>query len=474
MRSRRWFRPWTRTRRCRSSTQSGSWTRTAEIRSRTRWSTPPTSRPAAGGPTPRVAETLGLEPEYAQRHLLHYVRGSTRAASTADDLAVPRPPRRHRPRAGLGRGGGGLLPRDRAAVAARLPGEGNSPLTEHYSVLGPEVTDGPDGEPIARANARLDRPSLLAFDAVVIAGPGEEPLRRLDDRRPPDSALLRDDGLTEQVYLLEDCTSAVVVPGEVDYTDEADAAFARFAEAGMHVARSDTPIEEVAGDRRFGSGLVDQLEPGILAVATPDLRGRAAVGDDDVGGEVVLAADERRADAVRVDRARRGARTPRSARASKPPETTIFTRSNPSASSASRTFRTSRSLTPRGSKSPISVPERRGRRATPTCRAARPRAASPSARATSSAVAHRVVLEVHEDGDVHVGIGVLGELRRGEHRVAAVGGDQRVRHGADAPSAPPRRLRVGRDADLAPTIGPRRTPRSRRRSGRGGGRGAPA
>src|SRR5205085_4483363 len=33
-----------------------------------------------------------------------------------------------------------------------------------------------------------------------------------------------------------------------------------------------------------------------------------------------------------------------------PPDATIFTRSNPSRSSASRTFRTSRSLTPRGSK----------------------------------------------------------------------------------------------------------------------------
>ena len=49
------------------------------------------------------------------------------------------------------------------------------------------------------------------------------------------------------MYLLEDCTSAVVVPGEVDYTEEADAAFARFAEAGMHVVRSDTPIEEWPG-----------------------------------------------------------------------------------------------------------------------------------------------------------------------------------------------------------------------------------
>ncbi|HEY2655378.1 MAG TPA: hypothetical protein VGI55_06285 [Solirubrobacteraceae bacterium] len=53
--------------------------------------------------------------------------------------------------------------------------------------------------------------------------------------------------LAERTYLLEDCTSAVVVPGVVDYTDEADAAFARFAAAGMHVVRSTDPMETWPG-----------------------------------------------------------------------------------------------------------------------------------------------------------------------------------------------------------------------------------
>ena len=44
--------------------------------------------------------------------------------------------------------------------------------------------------------------------------------------------------LAEKTYLLEDCSSPVVVPGVVDYTDEANAAFERFAGAGMHVVRS--------------------------------------------------------------------------------------------------------------------------------------------------------------------------------------------------------------------------------------------
>src|SRR5690349_14970694 len=46
----------------------------------------------------------------------------------------------------------------------------------------------------------------------------------------------------------------------------------------------------------------DELEARVVAVVASDLRRREAVRDDDVAGEVVGAADERRADAVGVDR----------------------------------------------------------------------------------------------------------------------------------------------------------------------------
>ena len=49
-------------------------------------------------------------------------------------------------------------------------------------------------------------------------------------------------GLEEKVYLLEDCTSSVVVPGSVDHTDHADEAFARFAASGAHLVRSESPM----------------------------------------------------------------------------------------------------------------------------------------------------------------------------------------------------------------------------------------
>ncbi len=59
--------------------------------------------------------------------------------------------------------------------------------------------------------------------------------------------LAQDKRLVEKVYLLEDCTSPVVVPGVIDYTDQADAAFQRFADAGMHVVRSTDPVESWPG-----------------------------------------------------------------------------------------------------------------------------------------------------------------------------------------------------------------------------------
>jgi len=52
-----------------------------------------------------------------------------------------------------------------------------------------------------------------------------------------------DGNLTNKIYLVEDLTSPVVVPGVVDYTDSANNTFREFQEAGMHVVKSTEPIE---------------------------------------------------------------------------------------------------------------------------------------------------------------------------------------------------------------------------------------
>jgi len=55
-----------------------------------------------------------------------------------------------------------------------------------------------------------------------------------------------DSTLTKKIYLLEDCTSPVVVPGVVDYTEQANTIFTRFADAGMHIIKS---TEELVIDK---------------------------------------------------------------------------------------------------------------------------------------------------------------------------------------------------------------------------------
>ncbi|MEG4106195.1 isochorismatase [Microcoleus sp. S13_C5] len=115
--------------------------------------------------------------------------------------------------------------------------KGGNPLTENYSVLRPEVLDGFDGNPIATKNAKfIDK--LLDFDAVIIAGQAKSHCVAwtIDDLLT--EILARDPNLAKKVYLLEDCTSPVVVPGVVDFTEQADAAFQRFGAAGMNVVKS--------------------------------------------------------------------------------------------------------------------------------------------------------------------------------------------------------------------------------------------
>ncbi len=119
--------------------------------------------------------------------------------------------------------------------------KGDNPLTENYSVLRPELLESFDKHPIAQKNTRLIQ-QLLAFDAVIIAGQAKSHCVAwtIDDLLTEIQQI--DPNLAKKVFLLEDSTSPVVVPGVVDYTDAADAAFERFAAAGMHLVKSTEAI----------------------------------------------------------------------------------------------------------------------------------------------------------------------------------------------------------------------------------------
>lgn len=204
-----------------------------------------------------LGRNLAYPDDYIERHILHYVKELRRSGKY--ELTVwPY-------HAMLGGIGHALASSVEEAVffhsiARRsqpdIHVKGDHPLTEHYSVLAPEVTTGPGGEPLRQrreslfqkpvASAAIYR-KLLDFDAVVIAGQAKSHCVAwtiadlLERAREGDASLVR------KIYLLEDCTSPVVVPGVIDYTDEAERAFGEFESAGMHVVRSTGPMESWPG-----------------------------------------------------------------------------------------------------------------------------------------------------------------------------------------------------------------------------------
>ncbi|HKI24328.1 MAG TPA: hypothetical protein VKA24_13025 [Gaiellaceae bacterium] len=195
---------------------------------------------------PPVVESTGIEADYAQRQLLDYTQKL--AESGKYNLTIW-------PYHGmLGGIGHALVSAVEEAIffhtiaRASQPSfqvKGDNPLTEHYSMFGPEITTGPDGGTIAGMNELLIE-QLSLYDAIVVAGQAKSHCVAwtIDDLLEGDDE--RERALAPRTYLLEDCTSPVVVPG-MDYTAEADAAFDRFAAAGMHVVRSTDPIESWPG-----------------------------------------------------------------------------------------------------------------------------------------------------------------------------------------------------------------------------------
>ncbi len=115
--------------------------------------------------------------------------------------------------------------------------KGNNPLTENYSILSPEVLEDNQGEKIGHKNSQFLN-KLLSYDRIIIAGQAkshcvawtiEDLLREIKQKDP---------NLAKKVYLLEDCTSPVVIPDIIDFTEQANQAFQRFSDAGMHRVNS--------------------------------------------------------------------------------------------------------------------------------------------------------------------------------------------------------------------------------------------
>ncbi len=98
------------------------------------------------------------------------------------------------------------------------------------------------GETLGNHNPKfIER--LQQFDRLVIAGQAKSHCVAWTVSDLLEDIAVVDLELAEKVYLLEDCTSPVVVPGVVDHTEAADAAYERFAKVGMHLIKSTEPIK---------------------------------------------------------------------------------------------------------------------------------------------------------------------------------------------------------------------------------------
>lgn len=120
--------------------------------------------------------------------------------------------------------------------------KGQNPLTENYSVLRPEVLDDPDGVPIDEKNSAFLQ-TLLEYDRVIVAGQAKSHCVAWTVSDLLTEIQQTDTELAKKIYLVDDLTSPVVVPGIVDYTEPADEVFAKVSDAGMHVVQSTEPIE---------------------------------------------------------------------------------------------------------------------------------------------------------------------------------------------------------------------------------------
>lgn len=121
--------------------------------------------------------------------------------------------------------------------------KGGNPLTENYSVLQPEVLTRHDGKPIAQKNAQLFN-HLVSYDMVIVCGQAKSHCLAWTMENMRTEILTKDPDLAKKVFIMEDCTTPVVIPGVIDFTDMADAAFEKFKTSGMHVVKSTDPINK--------------------------------------------------------------------------------------------------------------------------------------------------------------------------------------------------------------------------------------
>ena len=200
----------------------------------------------------KLLHDLSFSQDYIKNHLLHYVE-ELKSIGKYELTVWPY-------HAMLGGIGHALVSSIEEAIffhtIARLSQpdihvKGDNPLTEHYSALAPELSTGPGGEPLPiRSETLFQKPGtaeaifqkLIDYNAVVIAGQAKSHCVAWTVSDLISTVSAKGMNLNEKIYILEDCMTPIVIPGVIDYTEEADQLFQEFQAAGIHIVRSSDPI----------------------------------------------------------------------------------------------------------------------------------------------------------------------------------------------------------------------------------------
>lgn len=185
-----------------------------------------------------LAPRFNIAPQYGQQMMIHYAEELQKKGKYALTIWPYH--------AMLGGIGHALVPAVEEAIffhsIARTDQpdfeiKGDKAFTENYSVIGPEVLTGPMGETLGARNMKFIQ-HLQEVDKLYIAGQAKSHCVAWTVSDLLDDIQNTDPELAKKVYLLEDCSSPVVVPGVVDHTEAANEAFIRFANAGMKIVKS--------------------------------------------------------------------------------------------------------------------------------------------------------------------------------------------------------------------------------------------
>lgn len=194
---------------------------------------------------PAAARVLGFKPEEAEAYLDYYT-GQLADKGKYDLMIWPY-------HAMLGGIGHALVSGVEEAVFFHSQArqtfpkyriKGRKILTEAYSAVGPEILRDHNGNQLAeKSDFLIDL--VKDSQAVFIAGQAQSHCVAWTVSDLLDQIEREDPNLASKVYLLEDCTSAVVIPEVVDFTDQAEETYQRFQDAGMNLVTSELTIREL-------------------------------------------------------------------------------------------------------------------------------------------------------------------------------------------------------------------------------------